>query len=270
MYLIGIFCIALTKKKEETDQYSYYEKLLAIAPNAGNLDNLIEQVKVTDNFEYTFPKDQLALNTTTGVIGNTNLYLGDVVGGISWNRYNIFKGPRGLSRNDDPSQLGEKTRPESFPAKRWEKLISLLKMYSTIGKKSAATQGETVTYVVSYPLAKQIVQFFLDNITPATPCHQTLVSDWVLVDQAKKKYKCCVDLKNVEKYHKIAISTESRDKIFADLLFECKDSSALVNDVYFTIIKVDRSTGKIFAIKRSGEPPSENLSQQFEPLFATY
>lgn len=269
MYLIGIICVALAKKKDESDKYSYADKLLAIAPNAGNLNNLLAQVKVDEKFAYQFPKNETRRDGN-GQIVNTNLYLGDVVGVLSWNQYNIFKGPRGLSRMDDPSQLGEPVKPPSFPAKRWEKLVALLNMYASVGVKSAASNDDRVNYEIGYASAKQIAQFFLDNITPSTTSHQTLVSDWILVDKAKKKYKCAIDLKTPEAYRAIELSTNAKDTLSTDLLFKCNDASGVESNVYFSVVKVDRGTGKLFAVKRSGEPTPENSSREFEGLFATY
>lgn len=184
MYLIGIICVALAKKKEESDKYSYYDKLLA-------------QIKVDEKVAYQFPKNETRRDAN-GQIVNTNLYLGDVVGVLSWNQYNIFKGPRGLSRMDDPSQLGETVKPPSFPAKR------------------------------------------------------------------------AIDLKTPEAYRAIEMSTNAKDSLSTDLLFKCNDATAVESNVYFSAVKVDRGTGKLFAVKRSDEPTPEGSSREFEGPFTTY
>lgn len=270
MYLIGIICLALAKKKEESDTYDYYSKLLELSPNAGNLDNTINDTTVNDDFEYVFPQVSQTLIPGTRTVQTSHTSLPTVIGAISWLEYNIFKGPRGLSRSDDPSQLGEKVKPASFPKARWEKLDSLLKMYSTIGKKSAATKGDTLNYTITYTQAKSIAQAFLNTVSGSTLSHQTVVGDWVLGDTTTNRYKFIVDLKNPVEYNKILTSTEVKNTILPTFKFACGANIVPVPDVYMSIVKVDRSTGKIFAVKRSGEPPQEKLQQQFEPLFDNY
>lgn len=270
MYLIGIICLALARQKNDDDPYDYLEKVKALVPTQlGNLGNTMQQI-VVDGSNYVFPKDENVVNATGGLV-NVNLSLPTVIGEIAWLQYNIFKGPRGLSRADDPSQLAESEKPASFPKERWENLASLLNMYSGIGKKSAATRGQRINFEVDYVKAKAIAQFFLNKINPNTPAHQTVVGDWVVRDTDGNYYKCSINLKSQEKYNSLVLSTKSEDAMYKGMFFHCARNNITTQaGKYVSVVKVTRGECALHVVKRTGTPQTSDLTAQFEPLFATY
>lgn len=256
------------KDVQWADNYDYRSKLLALYNSRnefeGTLDILLGKITVVYSegreAEYIIPKPAPAL----GPNGQLEVVdpLSAVMSKICWTHFNLFLGPRGSLRNDDPSQHMESTRPNSFKSARWEVLVKLNQMYKDIGIRSADQTNQEIKYKISYAAAQKISQYFLDNVKKIRP-HQTLVSDWVVADMSKKKYSFSIDLAQAKKSNET--STRAPRAIVSNLYFCCKSAGTPESDTYYSVAKPDGK--KFFAIKRQGQPSSEHLNKKCSEVF---
>jgi hypothetical protein len=66
------------------------------------------------------------------------------LGPVAWSPVNLFEGPTGFYRSDDPGEGGETSKPKSFDATRWQKLQTLKGAVDNLGAIAGA-QFETST-----------------------------------------------------------------------------------------------------------------------------
>ncbi|MEM5473938.1 hypothetical protein WNZ14_19605 [Hoeflea sp. AS60] len=69
------------------------------------------------------------------------------LGPVVWAPINLFEGPDGFYRSDDPGEGGEKTRPRSFDQTRWTLLQTALKSLENAGKMTAQAYTSSTDYL---------------------------------------------------------------------------------------------------------------------------
>lgn len=69
------------------------------------------------------------------------------LGPVVWAPINLFEGPDGYYRDDDPGEGGEKKRPRSFPLARWNLLQTALTSLNDGGKMTAQAYTSTTGHL---------------------------------------------------------------------------------------------------------------------------
>lgn len=113
---------------------------------------------------------------------------------ICWAPANLFIGPSGEYREDDPSQKMEEL-PNSFPDKQKELAGNTIAKWNTISKsRIVGRDGAKISIQIENTRSlSEFINAFVNYITCSENVYKTCYNDWVVVSSQNKKYSFWVE-----------------------------------------------------------------------------
>jgi len=175
MYFLGIAALARAK-----NDIKYRSILTPLLGHGINMNAVLDAVKC-DGKKFSY--------------GDNNPLINQVLYAIAWKPINLFIGPSGTFRTDDPSQKYDKL-PNGMPKDRQEALNSLMSCIKT-NMKSVIPNSEGdggVNKAVNMTDAEfnAVTESFIKNIKNVLAAYSSKVSDWV-INSGTVNYKVSFD-----------------------------------------------------------------------------
>lgn len=135
--------------------------------------NKIEKEKISENLK------------TNGRVLDLSYYRG-FISSISWAEANLFIGPAGCYREDDPSQKMEYC-PVNMPVKQKELASKVKTAWDAVSKsRLVGNEGDKISISVNVNKLDDFVNVFIDYINYTSDIYVTRYDDWYLVKEGKK------------------------------------------------------------------------------------
>ena len=194
MYYLGVLSLCYLKKLRATNESAANAKIqtLLSACRIPNLPiaNAVTAVSNTEPDSFNIPE------------GNNNIQ--NTLYGIAWMPQNLFIGPAGKIRSDDPSQNNDKLPPGMPDAQKRNinQIIAGLNQYSHSNIPhvcGAGGQRNAVAFDNESDFNK-LVELFFDNIGGTFGCYDSKISDWLIGVNSSSRIN----------YYNILFSTSAR------------------------------------------------------------
>ncbi|MBD5470809.1 MAG: hypothetical protein HDR19_06800 [Lachnospiraceae bacterium] len=174
MYYLGVLSLCYLKKLKTTNESAANAKMQTLL-NACRIPNLpvanaVNAVSNTEPDRFNIPE------------GNNNIQ--NTLYGIAWMPQNLFIGPAGKIRLDDPSQNNDKL-PIGMPnaqKRNINQIITGLNLYSHSNIPHVCGAGGQTNAVAFDNEAdfNRLVELFFDNIGGTCGCYDSKISDWLI------------------------------------------------------------------------------------------
>ena len=166
MYFLGF--AALARASESATHRAYLETLVGGRINVGTA---IDEMVVTGGTTKLF-----------AIPGTPTPTIDQLLTKVAWTEMNLFIGPAGIYRDDDPSQRNDKL-PKGMPETTktaLKEVMTTIKSFSSSLPHVTGSGGDTQCARMSQKAFENITNTFLDKIKVTPRTYDSKVSDWYI------------------------------------------------------------------------------------------